>query len=135
MNIDGNKILMNLCALNHGFGKWCYWMCAGCPKKCYFPRDIPITKGTFSGTPCRSRNIGPHSYFNFILHWWVSILALICVNRLVEARESPKSWFHLFFHYNLPVVETISKRDIRFQVHDDGEIEQDEAHHQMLVNC
>ena len=37
--------------------------------------------------------------------------------------------------HNLAVVEAVSEGDVGLKVDDDAEVKQDEAHHQMLVDC
>ena len=37
--------------------------------------------------------------------------------------------------HNLAVVEAVPEGDVGLQVDDDAEVEQDEAHHQVLVDC
>ena len=38
------------------------------------------------------------------------------------------------YPYNLSVVHTTSEWDVRLQVDNDGEVEDDETHHQMFVD-
>ena len=37
--------------------------------------------------------------------------------------------------HDLSVVEALAEGDVGLEVDDDGEVEEDEAHHQVLVDC